>query len=174
MFLSVCFRVLEIELIVHRCTQMNTDVFVCLFYTMILMVLELVFMMDYNQDVVTPDEFDRLTSRIIRCAYTVSNVLGSGFLEKVYENSLAYELKKNGLQVEQQYRIGILYDGILVGEYFADLLVERCILVELKAVKALDGIHFSQCLNYLKATHLRVCLLMNFGNPKVEIKRIMR
>ncbi|MBD2776777.1 GxxExxY protein [Iningainema tapete] len=117
---------------------------------------------------------DSLTQRIIGCAYTVSNVLGAGFLEKVYENALAHELRKAGLRVEQQYRIEIFYDGIVVGEYFADLLVEGCVLVELKAVKTLDGVHFAQCLNYLKGSKLNICLLMNFGNPKVEIKRVIR
>ncbi|OUL32883.1 GxxExxY protein [Nostoc sp. 106C] len=119
------------------------------------------------------DNCDRVTSKIIGCAYTVSNVLGSGFLEKVYENSLAHELRKAGMRVEQQYRIDILYDGIVVGEYFADLLVEKSVLVELKAVKALDGIHLAQCLNYLKVTRIKVCLLLNFGNPKVEVKRVV-
>jgi GxxExxY protein len=119
------------------------------------------------------DNCDRVTSKIIGCAYTVSNVLGSGFLEKVYENSLAHELRKAGMRVEQQYSIDILYDGIVVGEYFADLLVEKSVLVELKAVKALDGIHIAQCLNYLKVTRIKVCLLLNFGKPKVEVKRVV-
>ncbi|MBF2005889.1 MAG: GxxExxY protein [Chlorogloeopsis fritschii C42_A2020_084] len=120
------------------------------------------------------DELNRITQKVIGCAYTVSNVLGAGFLEKVYENALAHELRKAGFQVKQQYKIQVRYDGIVVGEYFVDLLVEECVLVELKAVRALDDGNFAQCLSYLKASQLRVCLLMNFGNPKVEIKRMMR
>ncbi|WP_414581156.1 GxxExxY protein [Scytonema sp. PCC 10023] len=120
------------------------------------------------------DDFDKLTQKILGCAYKVSNVLGAGFLEKVYENAFAHELRKAGLRVKQQYRIEVLYDGIIVGEYFADLLVEDCVLVELKAVKTLESIHFAQCLSYLKAARLKLCLLMNFGNPKVEVKRIIQ
>jgi GxxExxY protein len=77
------------------------------------------------------------------------------------------------LQVLQQYAIRVLYDGVDVGDYIADLLVEGSVLVELKAVKAFDDVHLAQCLNYLKATGLKVCLLINFGKPKVEIKRIV-
>jgi GxxExxY protein len=105
---------------------------------------------------------------------TVGNGLGYGFLEKVYENALAYELHKARLRVEQQHGIEVRYDGILVGKFFANLLVEGCVLVELKAAKALDVAHFAQCLNYLKATGLTVCLLINFGNPRAEFKRIVR
>ena len=112
-----------------------------------------------------------LTERIIGCAYTVSNTLGSGFLEKVYENALVVEVRKAGLRVEQQWPIEVRYDGAVVGEYVADLLVDNQVLVELKAVKALDDIHSAQCLNYLRATELPLCLLLNFGRPKVEIRR---
>jgi len=114
----------------------------------------------------------KLTEEVIHCAFTVSNALGCGFLEKVYENALAHELRKAGLQVQQQLGITVCYDGVTVGEYTADLLVEGVFLVELKAVKDLDDIHLAQCLNYLKATNLRLCLLMNFAKPKVEIRRI--
>ena len=118
------------------------------------------------------DELNRLTEQIIGCAFEVSNTIGSGFLEKVYENSLAHELRKAGLRVEQQKTISVYYDGVIVGEYVADLVVNDAVLVELKAVKSLDDIHFAQCMNYLKATGLKICLLLNFGKPKVEIKRI--
>ena len=117
-------------------------------------------------------DLNPVTEKIIGCAYTVSNTLGAGFLEKVYENALAHELRKIGLRVTQQHPVRVEYDGVLVGEYFADLLVEDCIVVELKAVKVLDEAHWAQCLNYLKATGLRLCLLLNFGKPRVEIKRI--
>ncbi|MBD2209745.1 GxxExxY protein [Calothrix sp. FACHB-156] len=117
-------------------------------------------------------EMDKITEKVIGCAFRVGNGLGCGFLEKVYENALAYELRKSGLLVEQQSEIQVRYDGIVVGQFFADLLVEDLVLIELKAVKSLEEKHFAQCLNYLKATNLKVCLLINFGNPKVEIKRI--
>ncbi len=118
-------------------------------------------------------DVDRITESIIGCAYTVSNALGSGFLEKVYENALVHELRKAGLEVAQQHIIQVWYDGLVVGEFAADLLVEDCVLVELKAARSLDNVHMAQCLNYLKATGLRICLLINFGRPKVEIKRLV-
>ena len=118
------------------------------------------------------DQMRQLTQKVIQCAFTVSNTLGCGFLEKVYENALAHELRNAGLQVQQQYGITVYYDGAAVGDYTADLLVESVLLIELKAVKDLDDIHLAQCLNYLKATNLRLCLLMNFAKPKVEIRRI--
>ncbi len=115
---------------------------------------------------------NQITEKIIGCAYMVSNELGCGFLEKVYENALVYELRNAGIRVNQQHNIQVSYDNVIVGEYVADLLVEECVLVELKAAKALDEIHLAQCLNYLKATGLNICLLLNFGKPRVEIKRI--
>ena len=114
-----------------------------------------------------------LTERIIGCAYRVGNALGSGFVEKVYENALAIELQKEGLEARQQASIQVRYQGELVGDFAADLLVENQVIVELKAVKALDEVHVAQCLNYLKASGLRLCLLLNFGKPKVEIKRVV-
>ena len=117
-------------------------------------------------------EMKQLTERVIQCAFAVSNTLGSGFLEKVYENALVHELHKAGIQVQQQHGITVYYDGVAVGEYTADLLVEGVLLLELKAVKDLDDIHMAQCLNYLKATNLRLCLLMNFAKTKLEIRRI--
>jgi len=80
--------------------------------------------------------------------------------------------RKRGLAVAPQRGITITYDGTAVGEYFADLLVEETLLIELKATKALDEVHYAQCINYLKATGLRLCLLLNFGKPRLEIKRI--
>ena len=116
---------------------------------------------------------NEITELIIGCAYTVSNILGAGFLEKVYENALAYELKRNGLKVSQQHKVDVKYREIIAGEYIADLLVEESIIVELKAVKEFDDIHMAQCMNYLRATGNKICLLINFGKPKVEIKRIL-
>ena len=116
---------------------------------------------------------DDLTERVIRCGFAVSGTLGCGFLEKVYENALAHELRKAGIRAEQQHGITVYYDGTAVGEYAADLLVEGVLLLELKAVKELDSIHLAQCMNYLKATGLRLCLLMNFGKPKLEVRRVV-
>lgn len=112
-----------------------------------------------------------LSERIIGCAFRVSNSLGCGFLEKVYENALAHELRKDGLLVKQQEPIKVIYDGIAVGEYFADLLAADTIIVELKAAKEISEAFAAQCLNYLKATGLPLCLLLNFGKPRIDIKR---
>ena len=119
------------------------------------------------------DSLNEITEKIIGAAFQVSNTLGAGFLEKVYENALALELRKQGLQVEQQKPIQVLYEGTVVGEYVADLFIESAVVVELKACKQLDPMHMAQCLNYLKATDLKVALLFNFGSPKLEIKRVM-
>lgn len=118
-------------------------------------------------------EINLITERIIACVYRVSNTLGNGFLEKVYENALAIELRQNGLKAEQQYPIRVCYNNQPVGEYFADLLVEERVIVELKSARALDDVHSAQCLNYLKATGLTICLLVNFGKPRAEIKRLI-
>jgi len=118
-------------------------------------------------------ELNRLTERILACAFRVSNTLGCGFLEKVYENALAIDLKKDGLKVEQQKQVEVCYANEVVGVYVADLLVEDAVLIELKAVRAFDDVHRAQCLNYLKASGLHVCLLMNFGTPRLDIQRIV-
>jgi GxxExxY protein len=109
---------------------------------------------------------------VIGGVFTVLNTLGAGFLEKVYENAPAYELRAAGLAVVQQYGIRVHYKDVVVGEYAADLLVEEMLLVELKAVNALAEVHAMQCINYLKASRLRLCLLLNFGKPWLEIKRV--
>lgn len=120
------------------------------------------------------EKLDQITEKIIGCSYMVATALGNGFLEKVYENALTHELIKSGLEVVQQYPVKVIYDGKEVGDYIADIFVENSVLVELKAVKALDNVHRAQCLNYLKATKMSVCLLVNFGTPKIEIKRIVQ
>ena len=107
-----------------------------------------------------------LSKRIIGCALTVLHALGTGFLE-------VHELRKSGLAVSQQHPMLVRYDGIVVGDYTVDLLVEQIVLVELKVAKAIDEIHRTQCLNYLKATGLHLCLLLNFGKPRLEIERIV-
>ena len=114
-----------------------------------------------------------LSKRIIGCALTVLHALGTGFLEKVYENALVHELRKSGLAVSQQHPIVVRYDGLVVGDYTVDLLVEQTILVELKVAKVIDEIHRAQCLNYLQAAGLHLCLLLNFGRSRLEIKRIV-
>ena len=113
------------------------------------------------------------TERIINAAYRVSNVLGCGFLEKVYENARAYELRKVGFDVGQQHLINVHYENVLVGQYAADIIVDDTVLVEIKAIKCFDDVHLAQCLNYLKATGMTICLLLNFGSPKVEVKRVV-
>lgn len=118
------------------------------------------------------EKYNPLTEKIIGCAYKVSNTLGVGFVEKVYENCLAIELRTVGLVVKQQHSIDVFYGSNLVGEFTADLLVEDCVLLELKAVKELNDIHQAQAINYLKASGLRLCLLINFGKRRIDIKRL--
>ena len=111
-----------------------------------------------------------LTEKIIGAAYAVYNALGYGFLEKVYENALCIELRKAGLRVQQQYAVQVRYKGELVGDYVADLLVEDKVIVEAKALSALQAVHEVQLVNYLKATGIEVGLLINFGR-EIEIRR---
>ena len=111
-----------------------------------------------------------VTDKIIAAFYTVYNTLGYGFLEKVYENAMAIELHKLGLHVACQHPIHVYYAGQVVGEYFADLLVGDCVIVELKAARNLLEEHEAQVLNYLNATRYEVGLLFNFG-PKPQMKR---
>lgn len=118
-------------------------------------------------------ELDEITEKIIGCVYEVSNTLGSGFVEKVYENALFHQPLKLNLHVVQQHQINVYYDHVLVGEFFADLLVEEKVLLELKAVRQLEDVHTAQVMNYLKASGLPVCLLINFSRPKVEMRRFV-
>lgn len=113
---------------------------------------------------------DELTETIIGCAFKVHNTLGPGFLEKVYENALAIELRNAGLLVEQQVPIKVYYNQYVVGEYFADLLVQGCVIVELKAIQSLTKEHEVQLVNYLVATKIEIGLLINFGSS-VQAKR---
>lgn len=119
------------------------------------------------------DDINLITKEVIGKSFKVSNTLGNGFLEKVYQNALFYELTKSGLNVKQQYPLEVFYEDKVVGEYFADLLVENKIILELKATKALEDIHLAQILNYLKACDMNFGLLINFGTPRVEIKRVV-
>lgn len=115
-----------------------------------------------------------ITERILGCAFRVHNVLGCGFLEKPYENAMVHEMRKTGLFVEQQFAIPIRYDGVVVGDYVGDIRVEKQVIVELKVVKALDEVHEAICLNYVRATELHVCLLINFAKPRLEFRRLVR
>jgi len=117
---------------------------------------------------------DAITKQVIGCAYAVSNVLGAGFVEKVYERAMVVELRTAGLPVAQQHSMTVSYKGSIVGEYIADMVVADEVIVEIKAVKALDDIHVAQCMNYLKAPGLHVALLLNFGKPRVELRRIVQ
>ncbi len=130
--------------------------------------------MNTDQETDLRPDHDPLTEVVIGLVFKVANGLGSGFLEKVYENALAIELQSAGLTFEQQVPITVHYEGQVVGTYVADLVVEGRVLLELKACKALENIHTAQCLNYLKATGLPTCLLLNFGTPRPQIKRLSR
>lgn len=114
----------------------------------------------------------QITGKILRAFYNVYNDLGYGFLEKVYENALIHELKEMGLNVSQQRPIKVYYDSVLVGEYFADIVVENAVIIELKAVKALHESHSNQLMNYLKATDIEVGLLLNFGEEPELARKI--
>jgi len=115
----------------------------------------------------------RLTGKVLAAAFRVSNVLGSGFVERVYENSLVMELREAGFGVLQQPAVEVLYRGRVVGQYVADLMVEGAVVVEVKAISSLETSHEAQCMNYLRATKLKVCLLLNFGRPRIQYRRIV-
>jgi GxxExxY protein len=116
---------------------------------------------------------DEITEKIIECAFAVHNVLGAGFLEKVYENALCIKVGNAGLNVQQQFPIHVYYENEIVGEFFADLLVAKRIIVEVKAVENLSKKHEVQLVNYLAATRTETGLLINFGSS-VEVKRKFR
>jgi GxxExxY protein len=115
-------------------------------------------------------KYPDLTEAVICCFYTVYNKLGFGFLEKVYLNALLLELSRRGLTVSAQAPINVYYDGVIVGQYFADILVNNSLIVEIKTARNLLPEHEAQLLNYLKSTAVEVGLLLNFG-PSPQIKR---
>ena len=119
-------------------------------------------------------EHGELTEKIIGCAMTVHRTLGPGFLESVYQNALAHELRKADLEVECERKIQVTYDGVVVGEFSADMLVQQAILIENKAVQALVLAHEVQLVNYLTATGIEIGLLLNFGAERLEFKRKTR
>src|ERR1035438_2025437 len=113
-------------------------------------------------------EYEALTEAVLGAVFEVSNSLGAGFLEKVYERALVRELGLRGIRTEVQAPLTVSYKGYAVGEYFVDILVEDVLMVELKCVERLGNEHTAQCLNYLRASGLGVCLLVNFQRAKVE------
>lgn len=115
---------------------------------------------------------EELTSQIIKAFYKVHNTLGFGFLEKVYENALMLELQENGFQVESQKPIDVYYHGKIVGEYFADLIVENKVILEIKSAETISQAHESQTINYLKATRIEVGLILNFGRSATLKRKV--
>lgn len=116
---------------------------------------------------------NELTEQVIGLAMKVSNGLGAGLLEKPYENALAHEFRKSELEFKQQYAAKVIYDGVVVGDYIMDLLVEDRLVLEIKAAKAIDPAHIAQTINYLKATNHHIGLILNFGNPKLQWQRLV-
>ena len=119
------------------------------------------------------DSLNALSERVIGAVYEVANGLGAGFLEKVYERALMRELALRGIRVVAQAPFSVSYKGQRVGDYFADVLVEDALVVELKCVGRLGNEHMAQCLNYLKASRLELCLLVNFQKSQVEVRRVV-
>lgn len=117
---------------------------------------------------------DNVSRRVIGCAMTVSNQLGAGFLESVYENALALELQHQGLEFERQKTLNVFYRGMLVGHYVADFMIAGALILEIKALRSLTQNHEAQLMNYLQATGITVGLLLNFGTPKLGVKRIVK
>ena len=118
-------------------------------------------------------DINEITYAINGAVFEVNKVLGSGFLEKVYENALLIELRERGLKAENRIPIKVVYKDKVVGEYIADIFVEGKVILELKAVDRLEKIYEAQLLNYLKATGVQIGLLINFTHPKAEIKRMV-
>ena len=134
---------------------------------------------DKNQNTGTAKESgepypeQHLTEKILGAAFTVHNTLGAGFLERVYSNALAVELRAQGIGLQIELPLKIKYRDTIVGDYIADLIVEGRVLVELKACASLDPVHIAQILNYLRASGIHVGLLLNFGRPKLEYRRFV-
>ena len=118
-------------------------------------------------------DLNEITYKVNGAIFEVNRVLGPGFLEKIYENALMIELKTRGLKAEQQIPVKVDYKGSVVGDYIADIIVEKSVIVELKTVEKLTGLHEAQLLNYLKATGMKIGLLVNFQDTKAEIKRLV-
>jgi len=123
---------------------------------------------------VDADSLAVLIRQVVGACFEVSNVLGGGFLEKVYERALVEELRIQGLQATAQVPIVVPYKGIVAGEYYCDVLVEGVLIVELKCCERLTDEHIAQCINYVQATGIPLMLLVNFQNPRLEWRRIYR
>jgi GxxExxY protein len=121
-------------------------------------------------DKIVSYKYSEITDGIINAFYHVYNTLGYGFLEKVYENALAYELRKRGYTVVQQMPLTVYYDDVVVGDYYVDLVINGAIILELKVAESIAPAHEAQLLNYLRATTYEVGLILNFG-PQPQIKR---
>jgi len=119
-------------------------------------------------------EHKELTEKIIGCAMKVHQILGAGFLESVYQKALTHELCKAGLAVECEKAIQVLYDTVIVGDFYADMLIEGVVMVENKSVQSLVAAHEVQLVNYLTATGIDVGLLFNFGSSSLEVRRKTR
>ena len=113
-----------------------------------------------------------ITDRILKCFYRAGNKMGHGFLESVYHNVMFHELTKEGLRVRSKTKLPVYYDGKVVGDFEADLIVEGCVLIEIKAARAIDPSALAQTINYLRASEIEVGLLLNFG-PKLEFRRLV-
>jgi len=118
-------------------------------------------------------DLNDITYKINGAVFEVNKILGSGFLEKVYENALLQELRSKGLKANSQVPVKVTYKENTVGEYFADIIVEDQVIIELKSVEQLKKFHEAQLLNYLNATGYKVGLLVNFTHPKAQIKRMV-
>jgi GxxExxY protein len=129
--------------------------------------------MDTNKHEFRKIIYKELSYKIIESVLKVHNTLGCGFLEKVYENALVIELKMEGIRFKQQEPIKVLYRNQVVGEYVSDILIEEKIILELKTVDEISNIHEAQIINYLKATGVKLGIIINFAKPKLEYKRIV-
>ena len=114
-----------------------------------------------------------LSGAVIGAAQKVSSTLGYGFLEKVYENALSLELRKRGIEVHQQFALRASYEGVVVGDYIPDLLIEDCLIAEIKATASIEKVHRQQCLNYLRASDLKLGLILSFGHAHLEVGRVV-
>jgi GxxExxY protein len=116
--------------------------------------------------------FDSLTERVLGAVFEVSNTLGAGFLEKVYQRALLAELRLRGMRADSEMSFKVSYKGCVVGEYFADIVVEDVLVIELKCAERLASEHMAQCLNFLRVSGRNLCLLVDFQSPRVEWRRI--
>jgi GxxExxY protein len=119
-----------------------------------------------------PLQYEDLTEKILSACFAVINELGAGFLESVYQNALNIALQEKGLSVKVEQPLAVTFHGQTVGQFYADMFVEDKVIIELKAVTALNEVHKAQLINYLKATGIEIGLLVNFGNPKLEFRRL--